>query len=92
MTNPFGSEKPAIVFPSPETEEWALTRDVEIVKSASKELLSALREICAAKTKPDLMIAITKGHTLIEKLPILEDDTTEPDDHDPEDDDIYFIK
>lgn len=70
--------------------EWIL--DLMKVKDAGPSLLEALREICAAKTYPDLMIAITKGQTLIEKLPKLEDDTAEPDDHDPEDDDIYYLK
>ena len=84
------TDRVQFIFPAP-TDEWELVRDVEIVKSASKELLSVMREICAAETYPDLMVGITKGRTLIEKLPKLADDVPDPEPESP-DDDMYCIK
>ena len=58
-----------VVSEEAEFNQWLF--DLMTVKDRGPELLSVLREICAATTKPDLMIAITKGQTLIEKLPKL---------------------
>ena len=67
MENP--PSPPIIIFPQPPPNEFF--EDLETVRSAGPELLAALRKICAAETKPDLMKAITEGVCLVEKLPAL---------------------
>ena len=55
--------------PEPPDEFYQWVTDITRVKDAGPELLRILRKIIAAETKPDLMIAITEGVTLCEKMP-----------------------
>ena len=57
-----------LIAQTPTSEEWEYVRDVETVRSASKEMLKVLREIVSADNK---MVAITKAKTLVDKLPEL---------------------
>lgn len=66
------NQSPHIILCTPEEDEFNnWVTDIHKVRDAGPELLRILRKICAADTKPDLMIAITEGVTLCEKLPVI---------------------